>query len=78
MTPSVRLPLGSCVVHRRVLPDSAARDSARSVPAELGRKWLVCRSSRRDTNRRRALLWAVPEYGRVGLVCVQRDSRETK
>jgi hypothetical protein len=30
----------------------------------------VCTGSRRDTNRRRALLRAVPEYGQAGLVCI--------
>jgi hypothetical protein len=34
----------------------------------LGVSGWVCRRSRRDTNRRRALLRAVPECGQVGLV----------
>jgi hypothetical protein len=37
----------------------------------------MCRRSGRDNNRRRALSWAVPEYGQADLVCIQRDSRET-
>jgi hypothetical protein len=40
MTSSVRLSLGRYGLLRRVLPDSAAETSARSVPPEVGRKWL--------------------------------------
>ena len=44
----------------------------------LGVSGWVCRRSRRDTNRRRAQLRAVPEYGQAGLVYIQRHSHEAK
>ena len=69
MTPSVRLPwvgassIGeSCLIPPHEIVHVACH-------RRLGVSGWVCTGSRRDTKRRRALSWAVPEYGQADTLC---------
>jgi hypothetical protein len=67
MTPSVRLPLVDTASTGESCPIPPHEILHAACHRRLGVSGWMCRRSRRDTNRRRALLRAVPECGRVGI-----------